>query len=92
MYADIVPSCRATELGDRLACLLTLAVTGGISPEKALVISLPLDGGSCSGLHARIYTQRGGDGKTHARQLDVVCRRFLMEARERPSVVTLNLG
>lgn len=30
--------------------LLTLAMTGGISPQKALVISLPLDGGSCAGL------------------------------------------
>lgn len=37
------------------ASLLTLAVEGGISPHKAPVISLPLDGGSCSGLHIHTH-------------------------------------
>lgn len=45
----------------------------------------------CSGLHARTYAQRdGGERKARARPLDVVCSRFLMKARERPSVVTLH--
>lgn len=68
-------------------------MTGGISPQKALVISLPLDGGSCSGLHTRIYIyiHTQGGRQTDAR-LDVECSRFIIKAREHLSVVTLNLG
>lgn len=66
--------------------LLTLAVTGGISPQKALVISLPLDGVSCSGLHTRINTQRDGGREKEREKMThgwtLVCSRLQWKARE----------
>lgn len=42
-------------------------------------------------VHTHTHTQAGRGADRHAR-LDVACSRFLMNAREHLSVVTLNLG
>lgn len=65
-------------------------MTGGISPQKALVISLPLDGGSCSGL----YTYSVGCGCAVASHLkpSIMAKSRLASPHPLQRVVTRNSG